>query len=131
MSTLEQGDREAAAVAKGPRVSLQDLQEEVVFKSFTTANMIVPQDTDPHWLASLSVVTICTVVTKDGFTFIGHSAPAAPENFNADLGQKLALDDALRQLWPMMGFRLRSKLREERDRDMGQPHRGHMAQEAS
>jgi hypothetical protein len=37
-------------------------------------------------------------------------ARASPENFNADLGRKFAYEDAVRQLWPLMGYALRDKL---------------------
>jgi len=41
---------------------------------------------------------------------VGKSAPASADNFNADLGRKLAYEDAIRQLWPLMGFALRERL---------------------
>jgi hypothetical protein len=47
---------------------------------------------------------------KNGFIVIGHSAPASPENFNAELGRKFAYENAIRQLWPLMGFALRERL---------------------
>lgn len=60
--------------------------------------------------ASLGVLTICLIVTRNGFTIIGKSAPASTDNFDADLGRKLAYEDAVRQLWPLMGYALREKL---------------------
>ena len=47
---------------------------------------------------------------RNGFTIIGKSAPASPANFNAEFGQKLAYEDCIRQLWPLMGFSLRDRL---------------------
>jgi hypothetical protein len=61
-------------------------------------------------MAPLSIITLCVVVMRNGFTIIGKSAPASPENFNAELGRKLAYEDAVRQLWPLMGFALRDRL---------------------
>lgn len=58
------------------------------------------------------VLTICLLVLRNGFTVIGKSAPASPENFNVELGQKFAYEDAPRQLWPLMGYALRDRLRE-------------------
>jgi hypothetical protein len=40
----------------------------------------------------------------------GQSAPADPENFDQAFGEKLARDDAIRQLWPLEGYLLRQKL---------------------
>jgi hypothetical protein len=55
----------------------------------------------------LELLSICILVMKNGFTVIGKSAPASPENFNAEFGKKLAYEDCIRQLWPLMGFALR------------------------
>jgi hypothetical protein len=41
---------------------------------------------------------------------IGKSVPASPDNFNPDLGRKLAYEDCIRQLWPLMGFALKERL---------------------
>ena len=37
------------------------------------------------------VLTLCTIKMKNGFYVTGESAPASPENFNADLGKKFVL----------------------------------------
>ncbi len=47
---------------------------------------------------------------QNGFTIIGKSAPASPENYDADLGKRLAYEDAVRQAWPLEGYALRSVL---------------------
>lgn len=47
---------------------------------------------------------------RNGFIMVGKSAPTSPENFNAELGRKLAYEDCIRQLWPLMGFALRDRL---------------------
>ena len=60
--------------------------------------------------SSLEILSLCVLVVKNGFTVIGKSAPASADNFNADLGRKLAYEDAIRQLWPFMGFALRERL---------------------
>ena len=47
---------------------------------------------------------------KNGFTLVGKSAPASPENFDPEKGREFAYQDAIRQAWPLMGFSLRDKL---------------------
>lgn len=59
---------------------------------------------------ALDCLTICVLVLKNGFTIIGKSACASPENFDADLGHKIAREDARRQIWALEGYLLRSKL---------------------
>lgn len=60
--------------------------------------------------AELECLTICVLVLKNGFTVIGKSACASPENFDAELGHKIARADARDQIWALEGYRLRSQL---------------------
>ena len=57
-------------------------------------------------MPSLHLLTMCIIVMQNGFTIIGKSAPASAANFNAELGRKLAYEDAIRQLWPLEGYAL-------------------------
>jgi hypothetical protein len=58
----------------------------------------------------LRVLSICIVVMKNGYTIIGKSAPASPENFDPELGRQFAYEDAVRQVWPLMRHALRERL---------------------
>lgn len=58
----------------------------------------------------LSLLTFCVLVLKNGFTVTGESACASPENFDAGLGRKIARQNAVAKIWPLMGYELRSKL---------------------
>ena len=44
------------------------------------------------------------------FSITGESACANPENFDAELGLKIARQNAVAKIWPLMGYELRSKL---------------------
>lgn len=125
MSTgsLQASEAASAAVAVAPRVSLDDIEDAIADRYYLTGanaaeaslslNGVVDQTSRDQHLArfpSLAVLTLCIVVLKNGFTVIGKSAPASIENFNAELGRKFAYDDAVRQLWPLMGFALRDRL---------------------
>jgi hypothetical protein len=108
MSSLQSSDAEAAAVAVAPRVSLADIEGAVDQRySFSAAEAAGFQ---PGAVPQLDILTICVLVMKNGFTVIGKSAPASAANFNAEFGKKLAYEDAIRQLWPLMGYALRDKL---------------------
>jgi len=50
------------------------------------------------------------LVLTNGFTVVGQSACVSPENFNADIGRKVARDNAVSQLWPLLGFRLADRI---------------------
>ena len=61
---------------------------------------------------SLRLLTFCVLVLRNGFTVTGESACASPENFDAELGRKIARQNAVQKIWPLMGYELRSKLAE-------------------
>lgn len=60
----------------------------------------------------LKLLTFCVLVLKNGFTVTGESACASPENFNAELGRKIARENAEAKVWPLMGYNLKQQLSE-------------------
>lgn len=58
----------------------------------------------------LDLLTFCVLVLRNGFTVTGESACASPENFDAEIGRKIARANAVQKIWPLMGYELRSKL---------------------
>ena len=58
----------------------------------------------------LSLLTICVLVLKNGFTVVGMSACASPENFDADIGRRIARADAVNQVWLLEGYALKTRL---------------------
>lgn len=117
--TLQATEKECAANAVAPRVSLADIEASILGKYWGTADQLVgPTNEDgsrPRFCATdmLKHMTVCVVIMKNGFIVIGKSATAGPDKFNADLGCKLAYEDAVRQLWPLMGFALKQHLHVE------------------
>lgn len=59
---------------------------------------------------ALSLLTFCVLVLRNGFTVTGESACASPENFDAEVGRKIARQNAISKVWPLMGYELRTKL---------------------
>ena len=106
--------------AKGltaPRVTPADLQVNIAHEHYFTAADGVQTAGAVHlpagegWtLGSLQLLTICVLVLRNGFTVTGESACASPENFNAEIGRRIARENAVNKIWPLMGFRLRDKL---------------------
>lgn len=115
--SLEQSDKEAGAVAVAPRVTLADIDAAIAFRFDinassavgATAGHVVKTDGTSS-MDALNLLSICILVLKNGFTIVGTSAPASPENFNAELGKKIAYNHARQQMWPLMGFSLRDRL---------------------
>ncbi len=111
---------EQEIVAKGltaPRVTPTDIKANIASEHyFTAADGHVGNQT--LWSAkditacpsALSLLTFCVLVLQNGFTVTGESACASPENFNAEVGRKIARQNAVQKIWPLMGYELRSKL---------------------
>ncbi len=59
---------------------------------------------------SLRLLTFCVLVLRNGFTVTGESACASPENFDAEIGRKIARANAVAKIWPLLGFSLKQKL---------------------
>jgi Phage protein (N4 Gp49/phage Sf6 gene 66) family len=58
----------------------------------------------------LDLLTFCVLVLKNGFTVTGESACASPENFDAEIGRKVARANAVNKIWPLLGYELKTKL---------------------
>lgn len=107
--SLEQSDAAAASVAVAPRVALADIEAAISARyDFTADQAVGALDMPP--IEPLKLLSVCILVMQNGFTVIGKSAPASAENFDAELGRRFAYEDAIRQLWPLMGFALRDRL---------------------
>jgi hypothetical protein len=103
--------------AKGltaPRVTPDDVEAEIEQEHYFTAaqgvDMADPEMTDEKIPTPLKLLTFCVLVLHNGFTVTGESACASPENFDAEIGRKIARAKAIDKLWPLLGFRLRDKL---------------------
>ena len=55
-------------------------------------------------------LTVCCLTLKNGFTVTGESACASPENFNKEIGEKIAFDNARDKIWTLEGYLLKQKL---------------------
>ena len=108
--------------AKGltaPRITQADVEANIASEHYFTAEQGVeavegagsfhPNKVTPNW-GALSLLTFCVLVLRNGFTVTGESACASPENFDAELGRKIARQNAVQKIWPLMGYELRTKL---------------------
>ena len=104
--------------AKGltaPRITPADIEASIASEHyFTAGNAAFPGDviasSDVPAYESLRLLTFCVLILRNGFTVTGESACASPENFDAELGKKIARQNAISKVWPLMGYELRSKL---------------------
>lgn len=110
---------EAEIQAKGltaPRLTPALIDEQIIGEEYIQRGDY-PTVQTRDVAASLDCLTICVLVLKNGFTVVGKSACASPENFDPELGRKIARDDARNQIWALEGYRLRSYLADTKRAD--------------
>ncbi len=113
--------------AKGltaPRVTPQHIESVIVAENYFTAadgvlgayksNGDVYIGTLPQAETAVShpLLTFCVLVLRNGFTVTGESACASPENFDAEIGRKIARENAVNKIWMLEGYLLKQKLSE-------------------
>ncbi len=57
-----------------------------------------------------TTLTVCVLVLRNGFTVVGKSAAASIENFDKEIGRKIARDNAREQIWQLEGYLLKEAL---------------------
>ena len=119
MDNIEQAIQ-AAGADKAPRITPADIEANIVGEFYFTAADGYrsspcfdpsgrPDDVLPA-PQSLELLTLCVLVLRNGFTVTGESACASPENFNAEIGRRIARENAIAKCWPLMGYALKERL---------------------
>lgn len=111
-AALKATEEYSASKATHPRVSLDDMKAKIVGAHYFTAGDAARGIDRQYETARgpLDILTICILEMANGFTIIGKSAPASPENFDPEKGKLFAYEDAIKQLWPLEGYALRERL---------------------
>lgn len=106
-----------------PRVTREQIEALIVSESCFTAadgvrgastgkpgeNLLPEYVTHPG--SPLSLVTFCVLVLRNGHRIVGvNEGPVSASNFDAELGRKLARDDAIDKVWPLEGYLLKQML---------------------
>ncbi|WP_423459986.1 Gp49 family protein [Ottowia sp. VDI28] len=111
-------EREIQAKANnGPRVTPTDIQAEIASVHYFVASDAIQHENAVHehdaagWLlGATQQLTFCVIQLRNGFTVTGESACASPENFNAEIGRRIARENAVNKMWLLLGFRLKDNL---------------------
>ena len=111
---------ERAIVSAGaniaPRVTPADIEAAIVAEHYFTAEEGVQgalARTNPDLgveVLHLNLLTFCVLTLRNGFTVTGESACASPENFNSEIGRRIARENAVSKVWPLLGYALKEKL---------------------
>lgn len=100
---------ESEIIAKGLvaiRVTPQMVDDAIVREYCFTADAATKEFPQVPALANL---TICVLVLKNGFAVTGESACISPENFDLELGKKIARQKAKDKIYALEAYRLKSE----------------------
>lgn len=104
---------------KAPRITPDAIESNIVeCYYFTAAEGVYGSEVCRGMRPSLgalplSLLTICVLVLRNGFTVTGESACASPDNFDAEIGRRVARQNAVEKIWPLMGYELKCRLAAE------------------
>lgn len=106
---------EQQIVAKGltaARVLPADVEASIIYEAyFTPGDAIVRNSHDNEFYQHHRQVTICFMILQNGHRIVGvNTGPVSMENFDADMGRELARKNAVDQIWPLLGYELRTRL---------------------
>lgn len=94
------------------------IEKEIQEKGLTAAR-VTPERVDEviqsKWFTQVpgTTLTFCVLTLRNGFTVTGESACASPENFNQELGEKIAYSNARDKIWALEGYLLKDRISTE------------------
>lgn len=103
------------------RVSVSMSRDEQAIENEIQAKSLNAPRLNPQHIDSLIVdeqylsacggtLTICVLTLRNGFQVTGESAAASPENFDAEIGRKVAREKAREKIWQLEGYLLRNHI---------------------
>ena len=100
-----------------PRITPADIDANIVKEVyFTAADGILGASISTDDISTIintehTLLTFCVLTLRNGFTVTGESACASPENFDAEIGRKIARQNAINKVRSLTGYELCSKLK--------------------
>jgi hypothetical protein len=86
-----------------PRVSLASIHEKMKTIEYVE-----------YETRSGSILRWCVIELENGFSVTGRpSVSVSAENDDVEIGEKVAYDNALNEVWPLEGYLLKQKLHEQ------------------
>ena len=102
--------------AISPRPENDETHEQEIIRKGLTAPRITPAHIEDTILAEQyhvfagTMLTVCCLTLQNGFNVVGESACASPENFDSEIGRRVARAAAAQKIWSLEGYLLKEKL---------------------
>lgn len=96
------------------------MTEQAIEKEIQEKNLNAPRLTpdlidaaikeEDYHVFEKTCLTVCCLTLRNGFTVTGESACVSPENFDAEIGRKIARENARNKIWMLEGYLLKERL---------------------
>jgi hypothetical protein len=92
-----------------------EIEKEIQAKGKTAARL-TPEQIDAtivkedYYVFPGTTMTICLLTLTNGYHVTGESAAVSLENFDEEIGRKIARDNARNKIWQLEGYLLRENL---------------------
>ena len=92
-----------------------EIEQEIQLKGLN-APRLSPADIDDvivgenYYVFPNTTFTVCLLTLMNGFNVSGESAAASLENFDVEIGRKIAKDNARNKIWSLEGYLLKQKI---------------------
>ena len=92
-----------------------EIEQEIQSKGLN-APRLRPADIDDvivgenYYVFPNTTFTVCLLTLINGFNVSGESAAASIENFDVEIGRKIAKDNARNKIWALEGYLLKQKI---------------------
>lgn len=93
-------------------MNIDQYEEEIQDKELTAAR-VTPDlirskvINEEFYIFPNSQLTVCCLTLMNGFNVTGESACVSPENFDKELGERIAKNKALEKIWPLEAYLLK------------------------
>jgi hypothetical protein len=97
----------------------KEIEQEIQKKGLVNARL-TPNDIDSsiinedYYVFPNTAFTVCLLTLKNGFKVLGSSSPVSIENFDSEIGEKIAKENAREKIWELEGYLLKQKIFESK-----------------
>jgi hypothetical protein len=96
--------------ATAPRITMQDIEDNIFEEYYILGSDHISNKECVQYAPQLDLMTFCVLILRNGFAVTGESHCISKQNFNAEIGRKVARDNAIEKIWPLMGYALKEQI---------------------
>ena len=102
----------------------QQIEQEIQDKGLNAPRLTPADIDDTIALSSYTVLpsgktVVCELILKNGFSVVGHSSCVSIENFDKEIGEKIAYRNAREQIWLLEGYLLTELIHQSQQAETG------------